>query len=366
MIEYVEVRNENLELIGILDTAQSVIWRTVYYGVGDFQIYIKLADVLAVLNDAKYISKPNAADIGIIESILIQNDAESGKMVTISGRGAKSILDRRLIYTLSGNSVKATVFRGNVAEAVRKLVYDNAINCTWDNSRDILELELGADLNIDDIDIIDENGAAAQKQVTCENLLTYTDALLQEYGLASVVVLEDGKLKYIVYRGWDSSSQVIFSREFDNLLSSEYSRDTTLEKNFVLVGGEGEGIDRFYVTVGSVRGLARKEVFVDASALKKEYEDESGVKKTYTNAEYTSMLKAHGTQSTNDLKVVEDFNGAIDVTNSIFVYGRDFIIGDIVSVQDNDIGAYKAVRIAEVTEYQDQDGYTVEVVYQGE
>lgn len=371
MIEYVEARDSNLNVIGILDTAQSVIWHSVYYGVGDFQIYINIGDALAIIGDAQYITRPDNSEVGVIESILISDDIESGKMITIKGRFAKSILDRRVIYNLSGNSNKATVLRGNVESNIRSLVNDNAIASSA-SSRNFGILELGAVAGIEDI-IVDESGAAAQKQVSCENLLYYTEAVLKEYRLASAVKLGNGKLQYTVYKGTDRSADnadgnqpIIFSREFDNLLSSEYTLDTTIEKNVAIVGGDGEGIDRFFALLGSQSGLARKEVFVNASSVSRKYKDESETEQSYTDAEYTAMLKAQGHQVTSAAQVSEDFNGAIDITNGNWRYNEDVFLGDIVTVQDNDIGVYKNVRLGEVTEYQDQDGYSVEAVYQGE
>lgn len=367
MIEYVEARNADFEVIGILDTAQSVIWHSLYYGVGDFQIYITLTDAIHILADAKYITRTDNDEVGVIESILIADDIESGKMITIKGRFAKSILDRRIIFNLSGTSNKATILRGNVETEVRRLVNENAIA-----SRSLGVLELGEVAGISKI-IVDENGAAAQKQVSFENLLDYTEAVLKEYGIASTVKLNGNKLRYTIYEGADRSADntdgnqpIVFSKEFDNLLSSEYTQDSTFEKNVVLVGGEGEGIDRFCVLIGAQSGLQRKEVFVDASSIAKKYKDENEVEKTYTDAEYTAMLKAHGHQATSAMTVSEDFNGAIDITNGNWKYGEDVFLGDIVTVQDNDIGVYKNVRLAEVTEYQDEDGYSVEAVYQGE
>jgi hypothetical protein len=187
------------------------------------------------------------------------------------------------------------------------------------------------------------------------------------------VKLSGNKLKYSIYEGTDRSADnavgnqpIVFSKEYDNLLSSEYTLDTTLEKNVALIGGEGESIDRVCVMIGSARGIHRKEVFVDAKSVTKKYKDENDVEKTYTDAEYTAMLKAHGHQVTSAMTVTEDFNGVIDITNGNWKFGEDVFLGDIVTVQDNDIGVFKNVRLAEVTEYQDEDGYAVEVVYQGE
>ena len=368
MIEYVEARNAELNVIGILDTAQSVIWHSVYYGVGDFQIFIRLRDVIQIVADMQYITRPDNDEVGVIESILIEDDSENGKMLTISGRFAKSLLDRRIIYTLSGTSNKATILRGHVEANVRSLVNAHAII----TARTLGIIELGAEAGIDKI-IVDENGAAAEKQVSYQNLLEYTDEVLKEYGLASKVKLGGNKLQYIVYEGADRSADntvgnqsIVFSKEHDNLLSSEYMRDTSLEKTVALIGGEGEGIDRFCVLIGTKRGLARKEVFVDASSISKTYKDGNDVEKTYTDEEYKSVLKAHGRQVLSAQTVVEDFNGAIDITHGNWKYGIDVFLGDIVTVQDNDIGVFKNVRLGEVTEFQDQDGYSVEVVYQGE
>lgn len=367
MIEYVEARNADFDVIGILDTAQSVIWHSVYYGVGDFQIYIRLQDALQIVADARYITRPDNEEVGVIESILIADDIENGKMITIKGRFAKSLLDRRIIYNLSGTSNKATILKGNVETNVRSLVNSNAIA-----SRSLGILELGAVAGIGKV-IVNENGTAAQKQVSHSNLLDYTEAVLKEYGIASTVKLNGKKLQYTVYEGADRSADntdgnqpIVFSKEYDNLLSSEYMHDTTREKNVALIGGEGEGIDRFCVLLGSQSGLERKEVFVDASSISKKYKDENDVEKTYTDAEYTAMLKVHGLQATSAMTVTEDFNGAIDITNGNWKYNKDVFLGDIVTVQDNEIGVYKNVRLGEVTEYQDQDGYTVEAVYQGE
>jgi hypothetical protein len=367
MIDYVEARNYAFEVIGILDTSQSVIWHSRFFGVGEFEIYINLRDAIQIIADVAYITRPNNREVGVIESVLATTDIESGKMITFKGRFAKSLLDRRIIYTLSGTSNKATILRGNVETEVRRVVSENAIV-----SRSLGVLELGAVAGIGKI-IVDENGKAAQKQVSFGNLLEYTDEVLREYAMASTVILNDKKLQYIVYEGTDRSANnadgnqpIIFSTEFDNLLSSEYNLDTSLEKNVVLIGGEGEGIDRFCVLLGDKSGIDRKEVFVDASSISRKYKDESDVEQEYTAEVYSTMLKSHGCQVRSTLTVEEDFNGVIDITHGNWKYGVDVFLGDIVTIQDNDINAFKNVRIGEVIECQDQDGYSVEAVYQGE
>ena len=374
MIDYVEIRNAETELIGIIDTAKSVIWRSVYYGVGDFEVYVQATqNTRELLSVGNYVTRQDNNEIGIIEKVEIKADKFDGLMITASGRFAKSILDRRLIYNLSGTINAATILRGNVELQVRKIVEENAISCAFDSRRNIPLLELGALANIQLV-IVDENGNAAQKQVSYENLLEYSDAVLQEYELSARVTLdaERKKLQYSVFSGEDRSEEnesgnepVIFSEDYDNLKDSAYSLDKTSCKNSALVGGEGEGTARFYaLAAGSETGLARREVWVDASSISKTYKDAGGTEQTYSNDVYSGFLLERGRQSLSALKPVEAFGGSLDVTSGNFVFNRDFFLGDVVTVESERIGIYKRVRIISVTEVQDENGYTVAVDYQ--
>lgn len=373
-IEYVEVRNAAREIIGIIDTANSILWHSVYNGVGDFEIYIKATpETVATLAVGRYITRPDNDEIGIIEKLNITFDLQNGRMLAATGRFAKSLLDRRLIYKLSGKQNAATILSGKVETAVRTVVTNNAISCAFDSRRNISILELGALANLPEI-IVDAQGQAAQKQVSYGNLLTYTDDVLQEYGIASKVILNDGtkKLQYVCYKGTDRSvdnangnEQIIFSQEFDNLTESEYEYDVAQEKNAALIGGEGEGLDRFYSLIaGNSTDINRKEVWVDASSIQRKYKDQSDVEHEYTDAEYKALLDIQGKQTLSTLIKIESFSGTIDITGGKWLLNRDFWIGDIVTVQDDEIGKYINARITETLETQDENGYKCEVIYE--
>lgn len=374
MIEYVEIRSAaNREIIGIVDTAKSVIWHEKYYGVGDFEVYAPCTpENVAFLVEGNYVTRYDAKNVGIIDDVNIIYNLQDGRMIVAVGKFAKSILDRRLIYKMTGRSVSSTIIRGNVEDAARSLVSQNAINCTFDAGRNIPELMLGPDAGIAQT-IVDESGAAARKQVTHDNLLTYTDSLLQEFGMGAYCGLSDSlKLAYTVFAGVDRSinntagnAPVIFSQDFDNLISSDYRYNTADVKNVALVGGSGEGTKRFHTLVnnGAASGLARREIFVDAASHSQTYTDDDGVEQTIADDEYDVQLKALGRQDLAQHKIVETFNSEIDLTNGSFVYGRDFFLGDVVTVQDVEIGLYINPRILEVTEVQDENGYQISAVY---
>ena len=372
-IQYIEIRSaSDRELIGIIDDAKSIIWHDVYYGVGDFEVYAPCTpESVSLLIVGNYVTRYGDDNIGIIEKVNITYSAQDGRMIIASGRFAKSLLDRRIIYTLSGHSVSPTILRGNVEGAVRKLVEQNAINCDFDTSRNIQELGLGIDAGIAKT-IVDASGTAADKQVTHDNLLEYTDSLLEEYGIGAKCVLNDAlKLAYTVYIGADRSADnsdgnepVIFSQDFDNLISTTYSYDESLLKNTALIGGEGEGEARFHAIVkSSASGAARREVFVDASTSSRTYKDENGEEQTLTDAEYNAQLETVGLQAISGLAITETFDGEVDLMSGSFRYRDDFSLGDIVTIQDLEIGLYINARILEVTEVEDDSGYMISIVY---
>lgn len=375
-IEYVTALNAEREPVGLIDTAQSIIWHSVFFGVGDFEIYTAATPkALELLKIGNWITRGDDVEVGYIEKNEISRNANDGLMIVASGRFAKSILDRRHImrFSAGAHQNEATVLSGNVESAARSLVTNNAISCTWDSRRNIPDLFLGAHSGSTAV-IVDENGNPAEKQVSYDNLLTYSDSLLQEYGLGASIVMNevDGKLYYLVFSGADrtmmnvsGNSPVIFSTSFENLTSSKYDDDRTNEKNVAYVGGKGEGLERFYAELaGTESGLARRETFVNASSLSKTYKDDQDQEQEYTDAVYAEMLRQRGKQELLKYERVESFSGEIDVTNRQFVFGRDYTLGDLVTVQDDEIGKYANVRITETTEVQDQNGYQLKLKYE--
>ena len=374
IIEYVEVRNSNLETIGIIDTAASIIWHKVYYGVGDFEIYAQAtATHVDLLQRGNYITRLNDDEIGIIETVEINRDSQDGLTITASGRFAKCLLDRRVIYTLSGKTNKATVLTGNVESAARALVANNAISCSFNTNRNISLLQLGAHSGSTKI-IVDQDGQPTQKQVANDNLLTYTDALLQEYLMSAKIVLsaDESKLQYKCFEGIDRSmnnpsgiESIIFSPEFDNLSESDYLSDERKVRNAALIGGEGEGLDRFYSAIeGTESGINRREIFIDASSIAQKYEDDNNEEHSYTDEEYKEMLDSRGKMQLSQLIQVDAFSGTINTAFGNWLLDRDYSLGDIVTIQNNEIGIYANVRIIETTEVQDANGYNVSLNYE--
>lgn len=363
-IEYVEIRNKDTEVVGIIDTAHSVIWHSVYYGVGDFEIYVQVTpEILDLLKIDNYVTRPDCNEVGVIEKLTIVNDEQSGTMIAATGRFAKSLLDRRVIFPAA-----SAIMQGNVETEVRRVVYENAIHGLVSPNRALPNLALGAISGIEAV-IITSDGDEAFKDASWENLLTYTDEVLQEYELGSKVFLDDGTqtLRYFVYAGVDRSvnnasgnDAVIFSQDYDNITRSDYSYDATTEKTEAYVKGENNFIS-IWSKVFLERGLKLREMSIDASSLSRTYKDKNGAEQTYSDGEYHDLLGAQAKQTLAAHAAQETFSGNIDLTNSVWIYNRDFKMGDIVTIQDNSIGKFVNVRIVDILEAQDENGYSIEI-----
>lgn len=378
MIDFLEIKDANRYTIGIIDVANSIIWHSVYYGVGDFEIYAQATEQnVALLKVGNYVTRQNNNEVGIIETINFEWSAQDGYMITASGRFAKSLLDRRIIYKPKtvGNTPtnEPTILSGNVEIAVRRVVMDNIINCTFDSRRNIRFIGLAGLKNLTPI-IVDENGDPTQKQVSYQNLMQYTDEVLQEYKMSANMIYNNSNkmLLYNVFQGTDRSTDntggndpIVFSIEYDNLNSSTYFYNEQSLKNAALIGGEGEGLERFYTLLrGAESGLQLREMFVDASDINREHEVEGQDDPVrYTNAEYRALLNQEGQRELKENIITETFNGNINVEFGTHNFGDDYFLGDVVTVQDNYIQKYINTRIIEATEVQDENGYTVNLVF---
>lgn len=376
MIDYIEIRDTTRKLVGVIDNAKSIIWDAEYYGAGRFEIYApNTPNNKALLQDGFYITRREDIQIAIIEGVEYSNSVQDGQMIIAVGRMAKSVLDRRIVYNLTGNANAPTRINGNVAAAVQTVVRNHA-GAGASAARN-MGIVIGSSGGITKT-ITTAAGAPTSRQTSYGGLLEFTDGVLQEYGCGAYIGLNaDLQLVYNCYEGKDRSvgntagnTPLIFSQDFDNLVSTNYTKNTATEKNTALVGGEGEGMERFCVEISdsSLTPWQRRETFIDASSQSRQYTDSGGTEQTYTTAEYSEMLTAQGRAQLSEMIPEEIFVGELNLNFSPYQYGynKDFWLGDIITVQDNALGLYMNVRVTKVTEVQDDSGYSITAEYSNE
>lgn len=328
--------------VGIIENPTSAIWTRRYQQPGDFELYFPAtADLLALLADDFFITREDAPEAMIVEHIEIITNAEEGNYILVSGRGAECIIGRRIV-------LEQTTVSGRVDAAAYRLIQENAV-APADAAR-ALPLAMNAP---------DVSTATARAQYTGTNLLEAVEGICKAHGLGFRCVgdaTEEGiALRMELLNGTDRSesqeenSPVIFSAEYENLLSSSYVMDTTDYKNVAIVAGEGEGKARKRATYGSASGMARREVFVDARDLSTNDGEISA-------DDYTAQLVARGAEKLAEHALSEAFDGEMDTSNT-FVLDEDYTLGDIVTVE-NEYLIRKNVRISAIMETWDAEGYT--------
>lgn len=337
----VYILNKDLNAVGLIDDYESLIWTPRYYEPGDFEIYTSASErTLSLLKLDNYVTRVGSDMVGIIESVKIESDPESGDHIIATGRCLKSLLDRRIIWSMTNVS-------GTVENCMRSLITANAVSPTL-TYRAIPKLILGTAQGYTE---------TMEAQFTGDNLLEVVVNLCKQYGYGFKIILNvDKNFEFQLYKGTDRSYNqsvnpfVVFAPEFENIVSSDYEHDKATLKNACNVAGEGEGSARKMYGVGSTSGLDRREMFVDARDLSSETENET----TLTTAEYNNLLIQRGREKLAENPETVTFEGEVESVRQ-FVFDRDYFLGDIVTVK-NSYGVIAHPRVIEVIQSHDENG----------
>lgn len=341
------VLNRDFEIIKFIDSFISLIWVKRYFDTGEFVLNIN-ADIknIRALQKKHYLVREDDEQICIIEKIKINSSVSESSNITVSGRSIESILSRRIIWNQTNAKTNETV------EAfIRRLVTENCISPA-DPKRKIDKLILGKLKGFTEKISIQKTG---------DNILTAIIEICKTYSYGFKITMnEEGYLVFDLYKGIDRSYQqnensyVVFSSEYDNLLNTEYEYDESNIANVALIGGEGEGVDRKYQSIGNYEGLDRYELFVDSK-------DISSNEGKISESEYNALLIERGEEKIAEHMLTESFTGQTENTKT-YLYNKDYFLGDIVQIEDNyDLSA--SPRIIEIIENEDEKGYKIVPTY---
>lgn len=337
------VLNEFFEIIDYIDTFISLEWVKRYFDTGDFVLNcIADTNIVKSLQKRNYLVREDDERIMIIEKINILSSLEDGNKINVSGRSIESILGRRIVWKQTNSKAGETA-----EEFVRRLVKENCINPT-DPKRKIPNLKLGTLKGFQE---------KIEKQVTGDNLLTVIIEIckLYEYGF-KITMNNEGRLVFDLFKGENRSYRqtvnpyVIFSNDFDNIINTEFEYDETNISNVALIGGEGEGTDRKYQSIGESEGFDRYELFVDAK-------DISSNNGEIAPADYNLLLIERGEEKIAESTFLESYTGEVETTLT-YVYKQDYDLGDVVEII-NEYGMEATPRIIEIIESENENGLRV-------
>ena len=331
----IHVFDKELSYIDNIDMLTSLIWTRRYYTAGKFELHCPITSHnISTLARNNLIWKQDSNEVGIIEYRRLYTDENGEEIITVVGRMLTSILDRRILYTTEQHTNK------NVEIIMRNMVDKNCISTSEKRKLPIILGELKGYTE------------RADYQKTYGNLLEELTALSQasDIGFLIRTDMENKKHYFECYKGIDRSidqeenSHVVFSRENDNLYKQEYIDDVLNLRTTALVAGEGEGAERKRTVVNDeYTGLDRYELYVDARDIQQTVDDV-----TMPDSEYLNLLRQRGKEKLAECKDIQTFEGTI-VTNN-YEYGKDFDLGDIVTVIDKRWNVIVNTRITEVNE----------------
>lgn len=332
--------NDSRQLAGVMDYSKSSIWTPRYNDVGDFELQIPAStEVFELMREDYYVTRLDDDMVGIIERVLLISDEELGSFVYASGRDAKCILERRIVWT-------QTILSGTVEDCVRQLIVENIISPT-DPNRAIPNFILGERKGFEE---------RMEMQVTGDNLLDVVTKICKSHGMGFSVTFKNGQFIFDLYKGVDRSyrqsvnPRVMFAPEFDNVIKMEYESNIMTMKNVALIAGEGEGINRKTATTGTASGLSRRELYVDARDIST---NENGI----DASTYNALLIERGNEKLAEYPVIALFSGQVEPTVN-YVYKQDYFVGDIIQIK-NEHGISAPSRVAEMIECEDDNGYSV-------
>lgn len=199
--------------------------------------------------------------------------------------------------------------------------------------------------------------ATIQCQVSLKNLLTVLQAMAKAGGLGFRVYAdpEEQTLYFEVYEGADrtegqeDNARVTFSDVYFNIDKPHYTENEANYKNYAIVCGAGEGMNRTIVEVDRTNGEDRRELLVDASDLSQGEQ---------TAAQYVAVLTQRGNDKLDEHNRIQSFEAGIK-SSSQFRYTVDWNLGDIVTGKQTEWGVAMDQRVTEVEEVYENDAITV-------
>lgn len=202
---------------------------------------------------------------------------------------------------------------------------------------------------------LDNSIPSTGAQVSVERVGGYVSDVV--YGLISTVGLglraiydrRGKKVRLYLYKGKDRSlgqselPYVAFSDTNGLLIAPTYTDDHSAFKNVVRVMGRFESGTEVYTTIGSASGADRREIFVEAGSAKAKKSDNTPM----TEAEFVQVLNQIGLEK---LAISEPVNNLTSkVHTDAYTYGKDYALGDTVSIIYANIGVAYHAPIETVT-----------------
>lgn len=341
------VYSSEMELQGIVEKIASLIWTRRYWSCGEFKLLVPFTEEHSrMLVKNNIIMKRGDDEAAQIRYVSITKNSQGLEEIEVQGKFLIAWIGKRIIK-------KQIITKDTTQNILYRIVRENVTNPA-DTARKIPDVSIATDDEDTESGVIDYTS----EQYTNAQLAAETAAKAAKLGIRMRTDARTGAHVFSVYEGRDltagntaGNAPCIFSQEFDNIVEQEYTNSVENLKTTAFVGGEEkEGVARKVAEVGgSAAGLAREEVFINATDIVKEYEDDDGTQVTLTDTEYLALLSARGAEELEQYAETLSFGSKIN-TFANLIYRTDYDLGDRVTCVNKRWGIRIDVRITEIAE----------------
>jgi hypothetical protein len=341
------VYSSEMELQGIVEKIASLIWTRRYWSCGEFKLLVPFTEEHSrMLVKNNIIMKRGDDEAAQIRYVSITKNSQGLEEIEVQGKFLIAWIGKRIIK-------KQIITNDTTQNILYRIVRENVTNPA-DTARKIPDVSIATDDEDTESGVIDYTS----EQYTNAQLAAETAAKAAKLGIRMRTDARTGAHVFSVYEGRDltagntaGNATCIFSQEFDNIVEQEYTNSVENLKTTAFVGGEEkEGVARKVAEVGgSAAGLAREEVFINATDIVQEYEDDDGEQVTLTDAEYLALLSARGAEELEQYAETLSFGSKIN-TFANLIYRTDYDLGDRVTCVNKRWGIRIDVRITEIAE----------------
>lgn len=345
------INPDTFNTIDIVESYISCIWHVEFSGFGDFELHVpynsrnkalfQKGRIIYRVEDSETVNGVKQAHNAMfIESIITAYTASEGIVMRITGRGVKSILCLRIVWEQT-----------NFDEELFGAIIYNLVNDNFTNP----EIENRTITGISAPSVI-IGGPLITAQLHGENIGDWVQEQAKAHNFGWEIIISGidagtGPSYEIAFiEGDDKTASIVFSPEYNNLLSCEFTDSLENFKNVALVGGEGEGTDQIQtaVSVGNKVGMNRHEMYVNGVSRS----TNSG---TIALATYKKMLQQFGMSELIKYTDTMSATGEID-TNGVFKIGEDYDLGDKVRIELE--GLTGSAYLTEIIYSDDNTGYS--------
>ena len=341
------VYSSEMELQGIVEKIASLIWTRRYWSCGEFKLLVPFTEEHSrMLVKNNIIMKRGDDEAAQIRYVSITKNSQGLEEIEVQGKFLIAWIGKRIIK-------KQIITNDTTQNILYRIVRENVTNPA-DTARKIPDVSIATDDEDTESGVINYTS----EQYTNAQLAAETAAKAAKLGIRMRTDARTGAHVFSVYEGRDltagntaGNAPCIFSQEFDNIVEQEYTNSVENLKTTAFVGGEEkEGVARKVAEVGgSAAGLACEEVFINATDIVQEYEDDDGTQVSLTDAEYLALLSARGAEELEQYAETLSFKSKIN-TFANLIYRTDYDLGDRVTCVNKRWGIRIDVRITEIAE----------------